>query len=117
MSDQTKQDSTEAPSAEGPGLAAPPCSEFSEAKLRDAQHHIWRNLPGWPTTFGPCSRKCGSGLNGRGGGPCLRCAADDLAALVGQEMAEKYVEAVRGIRDIEAAMLDIPNSDSPTHKS
>ena len=75
------------------------CSEVPfEARVREAQHLVRRNLPGWPSTFGECDRKCGSGLLGRGGGPCLRCAADDLGALVGKDAAERYVDAVRTAR-------------------
>ena len=81
-------------------------SVVDEAKLREAQHIIWRNLPGFPTTFGPCARNCGRGLGGRGGGPCICCAQDDITAMVGEELAGKYVSAVRGIRDLEDAMLN-----------
>jgi len=76
----------------------------NEAEIRQAIHLIWRNLPGFPTTFGPCSRKCGAG-SGRGGGPCLECAKKDLGKLVGADVAEQYVQSVRAVRDIESKML------------
>jgi hypothetical protein len=78
--------------------------------LRKAQTLIWRNLPGFPSTFGPCARGCG--CLGRGSGPCIDCAKDDLAALVGGEMAAKYVDAIRGIRELENAMEHHVNRDS-----
>ncbi len=84
-----------------------------EEQLRDAISLIWRNLPKGPTTFGACSRKCGRGAGGRGGGPCIHCAEDDLAELVGgahgkhygYSHAAGYVKAVQEVRRIERAML------------
>ena len=73
-----------------------------ESRLAEAQRLIWRNLPGHPTTFGPCSRGCGG--HGRGSGPCLECAKKDLAELVGPDKALRYVLAVREVRDCEAEM-------------
>lgn len=75
-----------------------------EAKIRDAIHLVWRNLPEAPVTFGPCSRRCGRGKGGRGSGPCLDCARDDLAKLVGLEKAEEYVSTVHKIRQLEEDM-------------
>lgn len=83
-----------------------------EPAIRDALRLVWRNLPDGVSTFGPCERKCGSGVGGRGSGPCLRCIIDDLAALVGKELADRYVDAVRTTRDLERDMLSLPNRRS-----
>lgn len=93
-------------------LAAARSLDVNEGKLREAIHIVWRNLPGFPTTFGPCARHCGRGIGGRGSGPCVVCAQDDLAALVGEELAAKYLDAVRAVRDIEETMLRHPNESS-----
>ena len=55
-------------------------------------YHIRRNLATGPTTYGICERQCGR-LPGRGSGPCLECCRDDLATLVGAELANRYVAA------------------------
>lgn len=93
-------------------LAAAHGSDVDEGKLREAIHLVWRNLPGFPTTFGPCARNCGRGLGGRGSGPCVCCAQDDIAALVGEELAAKYIDAVRAVRDLEETMLHHPNDQA-----
>ena len=68
-------------------------------QLRDARYHVWRNLPNGPTTFSQCA--CGRG-RGRGGGPCLNCAEEALAKVVGNVEAAAYVAAVRHVRDLES---------------
>ena len=69
-------------------------------QLLDARHAVWRNLPNGPTTFSQCA--CGRG-RGRGGGPCLKCAEEALAKLVGNEVAAAYVATARRVRDLEDA--------------
>ena len=39
---------------------------------------------------------------GRGGGPCLNCAEEALAKVVGNVEAAAYVAAVRHVRDLES---------------
>ena len=68
-------------------------------QLLEARHAVWRNLPNGPTTFSQCA--CGRG-RGRGGGPCLKCAEEALAKLVGEVEAAAYVAAVRRVRDLES---------------
>jgi hypothetical protein len=75
-----------------------------EDQLRQARHLIWRNLPDGVTTFSPCS--CGRGA-GRGGGPCLACAEEGLAGLIGKTAAKKYVAAVSSIRELEKTHFQI----------
>jgi hypothetical protein len=77
----------------------------NEAKIREAISLIWRNLPGSSVTFARCSRGCGRGKGGRGGGPCIDCARDDLAKLVGEDKADEYVAAVREVRQLEREMI------------
>ena len=68
--------------------------------LLEARRLVWRNLPNGPTTFSQCA--CGRG-RGRGGGPCLKCAEEALAKLVGNEVAAAYVATARRVRDLEDA--------------
>ena len=67
--------------------------------LLEARRLVWRNLPNGPTTFSQCA--CGRG-RGRGGGPCLKCAEEALAKVVGNVEAAAYVAAVRLVRDMES---------------
>ena len=69
-------------------------------QLLEARRLVWRNLPNGPTTFSQCA--CGRG-RGRGGGPCLKCAEEALAKLVGNDDAAAYVATVRRVRDLEDA--------------
>lgn len=62
---------------------------------------LWKQYPRWPSSFGPCSRKCDSDMGGRGGGPCAICIEKDLAALVGAEEAYAYHMRVKDIRTLE----------------
>lgn len=62
-------------------------------------HDIWRNLPIYPSTFGPCCR-CEIG-SGRGGGPCLDCLRAELAALAGEELATAYIALLARVRQME----------------
>lgn len=68
-------------------------------QLLEARRLVWRNLPNGPTTFSQCA--CGRG-RGRGGGPCLKCAEEALAKLVGDEVAAAYVATARRVRDMES---------------
>ena len=70
---------------------------------------IWRNLPLWPSTFGPCSR-CKTG-SARGAGLCLDCATSDLGAIVGQEKASEYVLACQNVRRLEHEMQEAEKDD------
>lgn len=85
-------------------------------QLRNARHDIWRNLPNRPTTFSRC--ECDRG-NGRGGGPCIKCAEDALAKLVGEVEAAAYVATVRRVRDLERGHemllenVKIPHAEEP----
>lgn len=77
---------------------------MSEIKLNSAKDLIWRNLPEYPTTFGPRLRNCGSGQGGRGGGPCIECAELDLAEIVGVDLASRYRDAIADVRQFEKEM-------------
>jgi hypothetical protein len=81
-------------------------------QLLDARSDIWRNLPSGPTSFSRC--ECGRG-NGRGGGPCIKCAEEALAKLVGEAEAAAYVATVRRVRDLESGqeMLLANNQEQP----
>lgn len=68
-------------------------------QLLDARCDVWGNLPNGPTTFSRC--KCKRG-NGRGGGPCIRCAEESLAKLVGKAEAADYVATARRVRELES---------------
>lgn len=82
-----------------------------EEKIQSALRLIWRNLPSVPSTFGPCSNRCGRGLAGRGGGPCPACAQDQLAALCSEAMAARYVATCQQLRELEQAILEnIPHA-------
>ena len=76
--------------------------------IRQAVSLIWYNLPKGITTFGPCCRGNGCGGSGRGSGPCIACAVDDLSKLIGRQKAEDYVYFVRRIREAEEEMIEPP---------
>lgn len=46
---------------------------------------LWRNYPECPSTFGPCSEKCGG--SGRGSGPCASCIERAIGKMVGDDLA------------------------------
>lgn len=75
-------------------------------KLRDLIHLLWRAHPNGPTTYGSCHNQCGRAA-GRGGGPCVKCITDDLATLVGRDLADRYRAAVRQVRDLESEMEEV----------
>lgn len=79
-------------------------SGISQA-IYEKRQLIWRNLPSHASTFGECLNKCGRS-SGRGSGECIACARDALAKLVGEDMANDYVSAVRHLRELETAMED-----------
>ena len=70
-------------------------------KIAEAKHLVWRNLPLYESTFSACA--CGR-ANGRGGGRCLQCAQDELAKLVGADLAGQFVAAALVLRHIEKKM-------------
>ena len=76
---------------------------YRDKAIRDAVSLIWYNLPQGVTTFGPCCRGCGG--SGRGSGPCLACAVDDLSKVIGRQKAEDYAELVKRIREAEEEMM------------
>lgn len=74
-------------------------------KLRDLIHLLWRAHPNGPTTFNPCPT-CDR-ARGRGTDPCVECITDDLATLVGRDLADRYRAAVRQVRDLESEMEEV----------
>jgi hypothetical protein len=56
-----------------------------ESALERMISDLWRNYPEWPSTFGPCSEKCGG--SGRGSGPCASCVERAIGKLVGDDLA------------------------------
>ena len=76
------------------------------SKLYQARCRILANLPSAPATFKPCKRSCGR-AEGRDGGICIECSADDLAEIVGGPNAEAYVKAVRLVRQLEQEQDEI----------
>jgi hypothetical protein len=75
----------------------------NETEIREAIRLIWRNLPDSASTFSPCERGCGQA--GRGGGPCLNCAQQDLAALTNSLIASQYVATALNLRRLEREMV------------
>jgi hypothetical protein len=63
-------------------------------QIEHAKYLVRRNLPVWPSTFGLCENECGR-ANGRGSGPCIECAMDELALLIGRDEAITYYEHVK----------------------
>lgn len=85
-----------------PSLGAAPGSRSGESAMWEALHHLWRNYPRWPSTFGRCSRGCEE--MGRGSGPCADCCERDLAQVVGEDLAAEYHNRVRALRETERLM-------------
>ncbi len=77
-----------------------------EDKLQKAFRDLWRNYPGWPSTFGPCSQKCKEEAYGRGSGPCADCCEKELADLVGPRYAHEYHVSIKELRELEKDMLE-----------
>ena len=78
------------------------------AEIRqDAVSDIFRNLACWPSTFGPCGNGCRRGA-GRGGGPCVHYAQDQLASVTNADLAARFVAAVREARRLEAEVYELP---------
>lgn len=75
-------------------------------KLRDLIYDMHRAHPNGPTTFSACANQCGR-APGRGGGPCVECITDDLAQLVGRDLALSYRAAVRQVRNLESQMEEV----------
>ena len=73
-------------------------------RIEELRHTMWRNIPNFPTTRGPCCR-CGI-KSARGSGLCFDCARDELAKLVGRKPAEEYAKAIKKIRELENKMDD-----------
>ena len=86
-------------------LAAVPGSPVDENEVWRLLGDLWRQYPRWPSTFGPCSNKCGSGHAGRGCGPCRACAEKELAKHIGEVGAREYHSAIQRVRALEGAML------------
>ena len=66
-----------------------------ERQIEAAKHQVRRNLPAWPSSFGPFANECGRGKGGRRSGICLDCAMDDLAILIGKEAAVDGRQSIR----------------------
>jgi len=75
-----------------------------EAELNQLKSDIWYQFPRGVTTVGPCP-VCGK--TSRGSNLCIDCLTEKLSGLVGCEMAEKYIDAIRNLRKIENGMEDI----------
>ena len=75
-----------------------------EAELNQLKSDIWYQFPRGVTSVGPCP-VCGK--TSRGSNLCIDCLTEKLSDLVGCEMAEKYIDAIRNLRKIENDMEDI----------
>jgi hypothetical protein len=73
-------------------------------RIEELRHTMWRNMPSFPTTCGPCCR-CRT-KSARGSGLCFDCARNELAELVGRKPAEEYAKAIKKIRELENKMDD-----------
>lgn len=65
--------------------------------------NLQRQFPLWPGTFSTC--RCGRG-EGRGGGKCAVCIAEELAKEVGPELAAEAVAALEGVQDVWARIRE-----------
>lgn len=67
-------------------------------QIRIARYNVWRNLSNGVSTHSIC--QCGR-KSCRGGGPCILCAEESLASLLGAKKAADYVNACRHVRNLE----------------
>ena len=67
--------------------------------------NIFRSYPRWPSTFGECANKCGRGM-GRGCGKCAYCYEDELAELVGTDLAKQLHDSVKTATKIWSTIAD-----------
>lgn len=65
--------------------------------------NLQRQFPLWPSTFSTC--RCGRG-DGRGGGKCVSCIAEELAKEVGPVLAVEAVVALSGVQDVWARIRE-----------
>jgi hypothetical protein len=72
--------------------------------IEEAITDIWRNLPVWPTTFGPCATDDCHG-SGRGSGPCLKCSEKALAKFSSAADAAEFVSLAKKLRQLEHRMV------------
>lgn len=63
---------------------------------------LMRQYPLWPSTFSTCD--CGRGF-GRGAGKCSICITEDLAKIVGIELAENAVIALEDVAKVWGEIL------------
>lgn len=83
--------------------------DCKETALERMISDLWRNYPEWPSTFGPCSEKCGG--YGRGSGPCASCVERAIGILVGDDLAACGLR--RHIVDARAEAKKLRNMVSP----
>jgi hypothetical protein len=74
-------------------------------KIDEAINLLWRNHPRWPSTFSKCPNT-GCENPGRGGARCATCAEQDLAAIVGPDLAVEYHQLILDIRKLESRFHD-----------
>ena len=79
-------------------------SKHSEA--RENMTSIDRSYPGFPSTFGACPNKCGSGKGGRGGGLCADCYEGLLAEQCGAKLAKEYHQKVKSLTLTTSRVVD-----------
>ena len=64
---------------------------------------LQRQFPLWPSTFSTCG--CGR-ADARGSGKCAICIEEDLAKMVGKDLAAEAVAAMKSVQDVWARIAE-----------
>lgn len=88
--------------------------QTKEEQLANITFLLWHQYPQGITTWGPCSRKCGTKVGARGGGPCAWCLEKDLGELVGEAAANYYHAHIQEIRRLEKSFRKMFHVDQIT---
>ena len=72
------------------------------ANIQDSLDLIWHNLPRKTSTHSMC--KCNR-ARAKGGIACIYCSKEKLALLVGESVAQEYLQAVETISRLEKVMF------------
>ncbi|WP_263082170.1 hypothetical protein [Endozoicomonas sp. Mp262] len=70
-------------------------------KIADIKHKLRRQYPLGMTTWGVCSHHTECKNAARGSGHCASCCENELANLIGSDLATQYHNAVKNLASIE----------------
>lgn len=66
-------------------------------------HDMIRQYPVYPSTFSRCDCKRDMA---RGGGPCPSCLEEELAEIIGEDLADQMHQAIKTFATVKREALD-----------